>query len=326
MHSVEFEAYLALLSRFLRLTAAQREDIRRELRSHLDDALEAEMAQGLTREQAVLRVLEDFGDAAELAHRFGRRHRARRWIMQGTLAAACLGVLAIGVSLLLPTGTSPLRAQDGALAAAQSPQSAAPASETALNAALQRRVPEIRFEDAPLEAVRAWVAEMTQCNVVILWTALEECGIDRDRPITVTLRDVSIDTLLQVVFADVRPRLYFDYIDNVLVIGPAERTRLVVRAYDVRDLLDDAGAAPPAASRAESPDEQDQALESDTPEVRRLLGLVTDTVYPDTWENNGGMGTIRAFRKAIVVRNHAWVHREVRDLLEQLRAAGAPTR
>lgn len=246
--------------------------------------------------------------------------------MQGTLAAACVGVLAIGVSLLLPAGAPPLRAQDGAVAVARAPQAAVPASEAALNAALQRRVPEISFQEAPLDSVRAWVAEMTQSNVVILWSALEECGIDRDRPITVTLRDVSIDTLLQVVLADIRPRLHFDYIDNVLVIGPAERTRLVVRAYDVRDLLDDSGPAPQAAAPAERPDEQDQALESDTPEVRRLLGLVTDTVYPDTWENNGGMGTIRAFRKAIVVRNHAWVHREVRDLLEQLRAAGAPAR
>jgi hypothetical protein len=40
MCDADFESYLDLLSRFLRLSRRQREDIRRELRAHLEDAIE----------------------------------------------------------------------------------------------------------------------------------------------------------------------------------------------------------------------------------------------------------------------------------------------
>ena len=61
MPEQDFELYLSLLSRFLRLQPAQRDEVADELRDHLDQRLEELAARGLSREQAIHKALEEFG-------------------------------------------------------------------------------------------------------------------------------------------------------------------------------------------------------------------------------------------------------------------------
>ena len=79
----DYDAYLSLLTRFLRLSPSQRDEIRRELRAHMEEAIEAQLECGVPRDEAVRRALEDFGDAAELAARFSSIGSRRRWIILG---------------------------------------------------------------------------------------------------------------------------------------------------------------------------------------------------------------------------------------------------
>ncbi len=94
----DFELYLSLLGRFLRLKTAQRDEIADELRDHLEERLEALAKQGLSREAAIRAALDEFGDAAELAHHFTHvaHIRQRRLIMRvtfGTVAALAASLL-----------------------------------------------------------------------------------------------------------------------------------------------------------------------------------------------------------------------------------------
>ncbi len=57
MSEREFEIYLSLLSRFLRLKPDQRGEIADELRDHLAERLEELTAEGLSREEAIQRAL-----------------------------------------------------------------------------------------------------------------------------------------------------------------------------------------------------------------------------------------------------------------------------
>lgn len=309
MHDAAFDAWLALLSRFLRLSPKQRDEIRRELRAHLEDGVEAEVARGLSRDQAVLKVLEDLGDAAELAHRFRQPHPVRRWIMQGTLAAACLAIVAIGLSLLAPPAATNLQAQQ----LKAKPVHAA-AADDPLDAALSKRLPEVNFQDAPLESVLRWIEDAAGVNIAVLWSALEEQGITRDHPMTVQLRDATVETALNIIFGELRGAtdVRFEIVKNVLVIAPAERFHMVVRVYDVRDLLEQDGVTQPAG--------ENDAVGAGAAEA--LVELVRDTVLPDSWEENGGAGRARVFKSKLVVRNYGWAHREIRDLLGQLRNSG----
>ena len=64
MSNEEFENYLALVSRLLRLNRSQREMIRNEMRDHLETRVEEMVDSGVDRKDAIRSALEEFGDAA----------------------------------------------------------------------------------------------------------------------------------------------------------------------------------------------------------------------------------------------------------------------
>jgi hypothetical protein len=98
MSEQEFDLYLKLLAKCLRLTSGQREQIADELRDHLEERLEELARAGVPREKAVVQALDEFGDAAVLAAHFTTiaRLKRRRFLMRlslgsvGALTAALL--------------------------------------------------------------------------------------------------------------------------------------------------------------------------------------------------------------------------------------------
>ncbi|MGW8256700.1 MAG: permease prefix domain 1-containing protein, partial [Thermoguttaceae bacterium] len=66
----EFQNYLGLLSRLLRLKATEREAIAEELRSHLEERVATLTAEGIEPARAISMALAEFGDAAALAAEF----------------------------------------------------------------------------------------------------------------------------------------------------------------------------------------------------------------------------------------------------------------
>ncbi len=98
MSEQEFDLYLKLLAKCLRLTSGQRELIADELRDHLEERLEELARTGVPREKAVTQALDEFGDAAVLAAHFTTiaRLKRRRFLMRlslgsvGALTAALL--------------------------------------------------------------------------------------------------------------------------------------------------------------------------------------------------------------------------------------------
>src|SRR5260221_7993869 len=105
MPEQDFELYLSLLSRFLRLKTAQRGEIADEMRDHLEARLEELTARGLSRGEAIAAALDEFGDAAELANHFTQvaHIRKRRLIMRVTFG----GVAVFATSLLIATSFWP---------------------------------------------------------------------------------------------------------------------------------------------------------------------------------------------------------------------------
>ena len=57
---------------------------------------------------------------------------------------------------------------------------------------LNQRVPELTFEDLPLEQVMDWLAEFTRMNVTVRWQILADAGIDRDKPISIHARNLRL--------------------------------------------------------------------------------------------------------------------------------------
>jgi hypothetical protein len=103
MSDREFENYLTLIGRLLRLNSAQREAIGEELRDHFESRLTELTGRGVPHDEAVRRALEEFGDAAGLAAQFSRisSQRKRRMIMRCTVASVAMlaGALIVATSI-----------------------------------------------------------------------------------------------------------------------------------------------------------------------------------------------------------------------------------
>lgn len=97
MPEAEFELYLNMLSRLMRLTPEQRAAISDELRDHLEVRLAELVAAGHSREEAVRLALEDCGDAAGLAADFRAvtTRKQKRKLMVGSVAALVAGLFIV---------------------------------------------------------------------------------------------------------------------------------------------------------------------------------------------------------------------------------------
>ena len=265
MSEAEFDSYLSLLSKCLRLSGQQRGELADELQDHLETRLGELLARGKSREEAVRAALDEFGDAALLADRFSRlasRHK-RRFVVRTVTASAAVvaAVVLITVSLAPPgpdgVGPEPVVAQQGtAEAPGVVPGAVDPAAETpasvaltveqeavaALDARLGHPLPEARFEGVALREAVKLVAELTEADVLFDEQAITEEGLNVDDPVdlSITRTKVSARTVLEFLL---EPRdLAFVNRSGVIFVTTQSIAgeRLATRVYNVRDLLDGA--------------------------------------------------------------------------------------
>jgi hypothetical protein len=353
MSPEEFQNYLGLLSRLLRLKDAERESIEEELRSHLEERLAVLTAQGIEPTRAVSMALAEFGDAAALAAEFTAISRIykRRWIMRfsvGSIAASI--VMAAVLVSYWPDGSgqSPLN-----LAHAQQAEKAGEIKATAVvdvsekpdaNAKTEeilKKNGEADFVDTPLEQVKIYFSDYCGVQFYLDRRALEAASISTDTPITFRMKGVPTETILRLMLKDIGLTYMLD--DGVLVITSQEEmdANLETRFYRVSDLLQ--LTAPADGSMIKTmPETTDSRMRGSGPfgrgvmedpaekaarelkedyaiNVDNLIEVITTTIRPAAWERIGGSGSISEYRGVLVVSQTQDVHREIPKLLDKLR-------
>jgi hypothetical protein len=356
MSDHEFENYLALVSRLLRLSGKHRELLAGELRSHLEDRLEELLAQGMSRELAVRQALEEFGDAAGLAGQFLAisRNRKRRWLMRlTTFSVAAMVLLAAGLAIFWPgrnaaPGVALVVAQapdDAAKSAsppprppAATPQGAAKLQTRAkASSAVQRieqeleRTTELDVVEMPLKDVVLFLSDKHAIPIVLKAKKLDEASIPPDCVVTKSLRGIRLSSALNLVLEDLElTYLVKDEVLQITTLADANSTA-EIRIYDCRDIL-----AMQAPDRVEglmgAVNEHDQRSQ-------RLMMMIMTNVDPQTWQGGrmmggGGYGSevsgtpmspssgsISEYSGLIVVTQTAHTHQKVERLLDMLREA-----
>jgi hypothetical protein len=360
MSNQEFENYLALLGGLLRLDGKQRQQIAAELRDHFEERLDDLLARGLSREEAISEALREFGDAAGLAAAFSSlaRNRKRRWIVRisSLSAAATLVVVFIMLAAFWPENR-PGPQPPGAIAQqpAGPPAEKAPvvakagnasASEQKLKAALALRV-SVEFLDTALTDVLASLSEQHDMQIYINTRALADSGAAADSPISIRLKDVRVETLLDLVLDQVGGLTYVER-DGVLIVSTIDALAGAseVKVYNCRDLLGLAKEAPPGEAPAGGPDKlrpapalgvvgfgglgggdpsQPRMLTEAEYRSERLMGILTNSIEPSSWAEQGGFGTVSEFNGLLVVNHNARTQQQVEKVLTMLReAAGLP--
>lgn len=257
MSQQEFETYLSVLSRLLRLAPEQREQVAEELRDHLETRLEELTSQGVPHAEAVRLALDEFGDAAGVATSFFSlvREQRRRWVMRATTislgAAAAIVLLSLAFWPEGQRGPAPRRAaaQSGGAAQPAAPGAGAPGAATRISPAprkpteleekLAKRL-SVEFVETPLRDVLTYLTDTNDVQFYVNAKALQEHGITSDSPITLRLKEVRMDTVLDLMLEQVSNGVaaYVER-DGVLIISEATQLadRLEVHVYNCRDLL-----------------------------------------------------------------------------------------
>jgi hypothetical protein len=202
-------------------------------------------------------------------------------------------------------------------------------------------IDELKLKDASLEAAVEALQRMTGANIVVNWAELGDRGIRKSQAVDADLRGVTLLAALKVLFDQgdpVRgqhgeyylPRYACEFGGGVVtVFDPHARPeQLLVRTYDVRDLLED-GYHPLPGPPREAGESADGEPEVDGPAGRlaRLVELVkSHPAWADQqWSGTVPVGTVtpdvHGWGGRLVVVQTAERQRSVESLLRELRRA-----
>ncbi|MEM7453139.1 MAG: permease prefix domain 1-containing protein [Planctomycetota bacterium] len=208
MTNREFENYLALLGRLLRLGRKQVDMISVELRDHLESRVAELVDEGIEAAEATTQALAEFGDAASLAQQFQLidYSNRRRWAMRfATLSVAGLFLVAVLVMSLWP-GDARFGAPDRSFAD-NNPQPRASTSSgtdksarTRLNEQIRATLQEsasMSYDEIPFVDVMRDLRNSYEINVILDQSAQDD-SLAPDEPVNFEIVGVSLDTCLRV--------------------------------------------------------------------------------------------------------------------------------
>ncbi len=196
------------------------------------------------------------------------------------------------------------------------------------------------IDDATARAAFAWWSRVTGISLVIDWQAMENDGIDPDRPISLNLRFVSAGQLLEILMQqtqnDFAELIYETTPWYVRVMTKAQANRRpVVRIYEVADLVTEiptftdapqmdlrealsntnSGGGGGASSQGLFEDEDDDRDQPRTTKQQRgedLADLIRQSIEPTIWQANGGQyASVRYFNGRLIVNAPMYVQRRI---------------
>ena len=354
----EFENYLTLISRFLRLSPAQREAIGEELRDHFESRLTELINAGKSHDEAVRLALEEFGDAAGLAAEFSHisQARRRRLVMRCTVASVAALAAAVFVAMAVwPDHHGRVVKDAMADNAAKAPEKAVPEpipTEESLTAETEAKLEQFVKVDVAEQPLSEYFTELSdRLHIPIQFdtSALRDAAIDPSTtPVGFQFAHVRVRTLLNLMLG--QHGLGYVVRDGILIVSTNDKlnTMLVTRIYDCRDIL--------AADRPENhPWESAKSsvkIDEHSPKVdprdgsntktaasgaaapkhsiigtpaEKLISVITSVVAAPTWDDVGGQGTIQEYNGLLVVSQTADVQADVARVLEQIAGKLAAT-
>ncbi|NQV26846.1 MAG: hypothetical protein HQ518_21050 [Rhodopirellula sp.] len=264
----EFEIYLSVLSRLMKLDAQQKAAIADELSDHLEERFEELVRSGLGRDEAIRQALDEFGDASGLAVDLTRvsQKRIRRILMRSSLATATLVTVGFGWMFLFPPANAEVEtetrlvAQDSP-ATPNVPAASRKAPTTAVKISLDQDSSDfdapflknqisVNFAETPLNDALQYISGEVDVPVLLDTVAVKEAGLMVDELIdfsTATGEDddhgMRVDQLLDLMLAPLEMSWYVD--DGILRATTIEvcNERLMNRSYDLAPFLE-AGIEP----------------------------------------------------------------------------------
>ncbi|HZZ43499.1 MAG TPA: hypothetical protein VFE58_11225 [Tepidisphaeraceae bacterium] len=225
--------------------------------------------------------------------------------------------------------------------------------DAAVQAQLDHRIPEVRFDAIPFSDVVDFLRDITGANIDVHWRTLEAAGVDRNTAVTTRLRDVRFSKALESILRDVgggTVTLSYTVDNGVITISTAEdlSKNTTTRVYDIRDLIVDvpdffgpqfdiqsASQSGQGGGGGQSPFQQQNQQQTQVDQttgknpvrearITEITSLIEETVAPDSWRDAGGtVGSLRELSGQLIVNQTPENQRVLQGLLEQLRETRA---
>ncbi len=292
MSDHEFENYLTLISRLLRLSHTQRQAIGEELRDHFESRLAELTGCGITHSEAVRLALEEFGDAAGLAAHFSSiaQTRKRRIIMRCTVASVTALAATFVVALCLWPDTpahkmisratadntdKPAATEAKIVAVPFSPSQESPESRTAETEKIlnSKFTDGLDFQGTPLTGVLDYLRQRYSIPQYYFdGNTLKDAGIDPTTTlVTISLKNVRLKLILELILN--RAHLGYMIRDGLIIITTEDNlnSTLETRIYDCRDILSDEGNHSSKLAASKSPGNNQTNKDADVAEGGSIL-------------------------------------------------------
>ena len=169
-------------------------------------------------------------------------------------------------------------------------------------------IPEIELTDVPLAKAMELLASMSTVPITLDPEAMTQLGVTARDPVSIHLTAATVEKTLRTLAAK-RGLAVAGGNGQVLVTTPEEHRETLRKVrYTVSDLTgEDKGAVAERTPHA--------------PREAELAAVVRKLIAPDSWQGNGGRGTIEPDGGALVVMQTGEVHQQVLDFCEKLRNA-----
>ena len=305
----EFQIYLSVLSRLMKLDEQQKSAIADELSDHLEERFEDLVRSGMDRDEAIRQALDEFGDASGLAVDLTRvsQKRIRRIIMRSGLATAALLFICFGWAFLFPTGNDAFNADPQLVAQDAAPETVAAiappktdqsrvkitldADSSDFDVPFLKTQTTINFADTPLTDVLEYLQRQAEFPILLDVIALEEAGLLADEPINLVVGGVRFDQALDIMLRDFELTWFIE--DGILHVTTVEvaNEKFLNRSYDLAPFRA-AGIAPGT-----------------------LLEIVMQTTDALWEEIDGSGGRISIVGDVMTIRQTYQVHRRLPKLL-----------
>jgi beta-lactamase regulating signal transducer with metallopeptidase domain len=200
-------------------------------------------------------------------------------------------------------------------------------TDAAMNTAMDRILPELKFDGVPFADVMESLRDQTNVNLLVDWRALEAAGIDRNTPVTTRVRNVKFSKALRIILDHVGGdivKLGYAIDGNILNVSTADSLAkdTVTRVYDIRDIIIE---VPDYVAEKTAP----QTRPTDPAKTRaqyieQVTDLIKETVDADSWRENGGsVGSLRELQGQLIITQTQENQRSIALLLDQLRETHA---
>ncbi len=299
------DSWLTVLGRLLQLPDTTKQAIRDELEQHLHERVRDLVLTGENEPAALRLAIEELGSAAELARRFKTASRPNpgRLIMYST-------IIGLGAASLITAGILVSSAAQGPTAVYYNPMVG-----TDERVELAEIPVAVAFDETPLEQVFDYFAKVVESDLIAYWCVLEECGIDRDKLVTIRLeRKRPLSQVIALVLESAAepgwPAIDWRYGDGLMEFSTRDyfdRREVRLATFDVAGILDDL---------------EDQYVINREASTEKLCDLIYEYVAPEAWESNGGsVAHLTVVGTLMLIRAPQRFHAEVEWILAQLSAA-----